>query len=714
MSSVLLEHNRTAYEAVCACFKRTGKAAVIHPTGTGKSFIAFCLCADHPQSAVLWLAPSQYIYETQKENWRKAGGSELSNIRFCTYARLMLLGDEEIAQMTPDYIVLDEFHRCGARQWGQGVERLLNHYPYARLLGLSATHIRYLDHQRDMAKELFDDSIASQMTLGEAIVRGILHPPKYVLSVYSLQESFGAYEQRVHLAKSTAVQEAAGKELEALRRALKQAQGMEEIFDRHMTDPYGKYLVFCAGYEHMQEMVNVAPQWFQKVDPAPRIYSVYAKEPQTSRAFAEFKSDTSRHLKLLFCIDMLNEGIHVEDVSGVILLWPTVSPVIYKQQIGRALSANQKKDAVIFDVVLNIENLTSIGAVEEEMQAALAHCQSLGREREIVHRHFQILDETADCLRLFARLEGTLNASWDLMYEAACQYYQTHGHLEIPKRYRTEKGLSLGAWLNTQRRVYAGKAPGLLNQEQIDRLNQIAMRWDDAAERAWEKNYAAAESYYRTHGHLLCGAREKVNGVALGQWLAQMRLCKKKTAGRALKPERERALNRIGMVWDVHAYLWEQSYEAARQYYQEYGNLDVPGNYVTENGIRLGAWIHRMRSARQKLLELPSNEQNNPTAIREEQIARLDQIGMIWESRRETAWEEAYQAARSYWQKYGNLKVPAAFVTEEGCRLGKWLRRQRETRHTLSEEQKRKLNQLGMIWGKSRGSEEKAAEEAEK
>lgn len=702
MSPVLFEHNRTAYEAVCSCFARTGKAAVIHPTGTGKSFIAFCLCADHPQSTILWLAPSQYIYETQKENWRRAGGGELSNICFCTYVKLMLLGEEEIAQRMPDYIVLDEFHRCGAKQWGQGVKRLLKHFPHAKLLGLSATNIRYLDHQRDMAKELFDNSIASQMTLGEAIVRGILHPPKYILSVYSLQKSFRQYEQRVRLAKSTAVQEAAGKELEALRRALEQSEGLEETFYRHMTDPCGKYLVFCAGYEHMQEMIQKAPQWFQKVDSAPRIYSVYAKEPETSQAFAKFKSDTSRHLKLLFCIDMLNEGIHVEDVSGVILLRPTVSPVIYKQQIGRALSASQKKDAVIFDVVLNIENLTSIGAVEEEMQAALAHCQSFGREREIVHRQFRILDETADCLRLFAQLEGTLNASWDLMYEAASQYYQTHGHLEVPKRYQTQNGLSLGAWINTQRRVYAGKIPGLLDEKQVERLNRIAMRWDDAAERAWERNYAEAENYYRTHGHLLCGAREQVNGVALGQWLAQMRLCKKKTANRTLKPERERALNRIGMVWDVPAYLWEQSYEAALVYYQEYGNLDVPANYVTEDGIRLGAWINKMRSARQKRLDAVPNGQTEKSALSEAQIARLDQIGMIWDSRRDTAWEESYEAARNYWQKHGNLKVPAAFVTEEGYCLGKWLRRQREAQNTLSEERKQKLNQLGMIWQKSR------------
>ena len=84
----------------------------------------------------------------------------------------------------PTLIVLDEFHRAGAVQWGLGVQRLLAAYPSATILGLTATNVRYLDGQRDMAQELFDGHIASEMTLGEAIVRGILPAPKYVLSIF--------------------------------------------------------------------------------------------------------------------------------------------------------------------------------------------------------------------------------------------------------------------------------------------------------------------------------------------------------------------------------------------------------------------------------------------------------------------------------------------------------------------------------------------------
>ncbi len=82
MAVSLFPHNRTAYENVCAMLEKTGKAAVIHPTGTGKSFIGFQYAAEHPQTKVLWLAPSEYIFRTQMENWFSAAGDALPNVTF--------------------------------------------------------------------------------------------------------------------------------------------------------------------------------------------------------------------------------------------------------------------------------------------------------------------------------------------------------------------------------------------------------------------------------------------------------------------------------------------------------------------------------------------------------------------------------------------------------------------------------------------------------
>ena len=80
MAVSLFPHNQTAYENVCAMLEKTGKAAVIHPTGTGKSFIGFKYAEDHPQEKILWLAPSEYIFKTQLENWFSACGTPLPRV----------------------------------------------------------------------------------------------------------------------------------------------------------------------------------------------------------------------------------------------------------------------------------------------------------------------------------------------------------------------------------------------------------------------------------------------------------------------------------------------------------------------------------------------------------------------------------------------------------------------------------------------------------
>ncbi len=68
MAISLYPHNEAAYRAVTAMLTETGKACVIHPTGTGKSFIGFRYCEDHPEQSALWLSPSEYIFKTQCEN----------------------------------------------------------------------------------------------------------------------------------------------------------------------------------------------------------------------------------------------------------------------------------------------------------------------------------------------------------------------------------------------------------------------------------------------------------------------------------------------------------------------------------------------------------------------------------------------------------------------------------------------------------------------
>ena len=695
MAISLFPHNETAYNAAISMMEETGKAAIVHPTGTGKSFIGFKLCEDNPNKKICWLSPSEYIFKTQLENLSAvSNGYAPNNIAFFTYARLMNLSAEEIGDIKTDFIVLDEFHRAGAEEWGKGVQRLLKCYDNRPILGLSATNVRYLDNQRDMASELFDGNIASYMTLGEAIVRGILNAPKYVLSVYSCRKSLKKYEERVKRQKSKATRDAAEEYLEKLRRALEKADGLNEVFEKHITEKSGKYIVFCSDYEHLCEMTEKVPEWFGGIDGNPHVYKAYSDDPATDKAFADFKADDSGHLKLLFCIDMLNEGVHVDDVSGVILLRPTVSPIIYKQQIGRALSASKKTHPVIFDIVLNIENLYSIGAIEDEMQVATAYYRSHGEWDKIAVDSFRIYDEVKECRLLFNRLNDTLSASWETMYAVAKRYFEAHGDLEVEMRYITEEGYSLGSWLGTQRKVYAGKVNGILTDKQIEKLNAIGMRWENVKDLRWEKNYAAAKEYYKEHGDLLPKVNDKAyRSVKLGSWISQLRTYRKSGICSAyLTGERIKMLDEIGMAWDVPDYLFEKNYAALLEYYKENGNADVPSYYVTADGLKLGMWVCNIRNRLKGV--------GKGAELTEEQKKRLDELGFPWEGTFRNTWNKNYEAACKYKKKYGDLKIPVAYVSENGIKLGTWFRHQMDIGERLPAEKKEKLLALGVSFVK--------------
>ena len=693
MVITLYPHNQSAYDAACTMLADTGKAAVVHPTGTGKSFIAFKLCEDHPDARICWLSPSEYIFKTQQENLMACGADVPQNITFYTYAKLVLLSEAELAAIKPDYIILDEFHRCGAEIWGQGVARLLSMYKDIPVLGLSATNIRYLDNRRDMADELFDGNIASEMTLGEAIVRGILNPPTYVTSVFAYRQDLQKWKNRARKAKNKAVRDKAETIIEKLHQALENAEGLDVIFSKHITDRTGKYLVFCANLEHMNKMKANVSKWFSAIDEKPHIYTAYADDPATEQEFHDFKNDTSNHLKLLFCIDMLNEGVHVEDVSGVILFRPTVSPIVYKQQIGRALSASKSKEPVIFDIVNNIENLYSIGTIQKEMQEAVSYYRDRGEDKQIQNEHFKLIDEVHDAKVLFDNLNETLSASWELMYAKAKQYYKQNKHLNIPRRYKTEDGYSLGNWIFTQRKVYAGTQYGNLSEDRIKKLEAIGMVWDNIRDLSWQRYYQEAELYAKEHNNLNVKATYITkSGVKLGSWLSNLRTYKKNNIQQNyLTKERIEALNKLGMVWDVPDYLWEQNYAACVEYHREHGDLDIPSGYVSKDGLKIGAWVRRQRSLRQGKAV--------GTELTKEQIQRLDAIGMAWADKYSRAWESAYEEAKAYYEEYGDLDVPTHYVTSSGFKLGKWIANRRaKGRKGISKTKCKQLDAIGMIW----------------
>ncbi|OHB68444.1 MAG: hypothetical protein A2V70_11145 [Planctomycetes bacterium RBG_13_63_9] len=456
----LYPHNQRTYDEIQQRWQQANRVAVVQPTGTGKS-VLIARVMSMPEFAgnrTLVLAPSRPILGQLRSKLPWA----LSSTKFMTYARAKNLSDAEADAIAPKLIVLDEMHRCGAQEWGKGVHRLLDRHPHAPVLGTTATPIRYLDNCRDMASELFRGNVAGNVSLAQAIVRRILPMPNYICALYTVDEEVRELEGRIDQSR---LDDSSKHQLEeqavAARIDWERSAGAPKVLAKHVSDGLSKFMVFCKNKVHLDAMEEQVRSWFQKALKKPRVsYRVVSDDPDSTTNFARFRDASDpKKVHLLFCIDMLNEGVHIDDVSGVILLRPTESPIVFYQQIGRCIQVGLKHVPLIFDFV---NNFRSIRATDFQVDLERANREERRRradcglpERPIA---VSISDETRDFVRLLEAIEDRISPK-----ELACrrteQFCKRYRSLRnLPKqRSRNPEEAADAAWLSQMRHAKQGK-----------------------------------------------------------------------------------------------------------------------------------------------------------------------------------------------------------------------------------------------------------------
>ena len=210
------------------------------------------------------------------------------------------------------------------------------------------------------------------------------------------------------------------------------------------------------------------------------------------------------------------------------------------------------------------------------------------------------------------------------MYACAQKYYECHGHLDVPRRFKTDEGYALGNWIFTQRKIYRGEQFGSLDETRIKKLEDIGMYWGSIRDLSWKRYYAAAERYYNEHGNLETKVHDVTDdGVDIGAWICRLRTYRKSGIQQSyLTKERIALLDRIGMIWDVPDYLWEENFSECMEYYRSHGNLKIPCSYCSPKGLKIGMWIRKQRTLR--------SGKGAGLKLTDDQIRRLDSIGMEW------------------------------------------------------------------------------------
>ena len=688
MSMTLNPVNEAAFQKAVQSLETLNRAAVFHPTGTGKSCIAWKVVEAHPQTTFFWLvAGAQRLALRQAELTRYNGGTLPGNVRFCDCEKLAAATPEQwvrLGEQKPGCIVLDCYHELSAVCWAQSVQKLLRMCPQAKVLGLGVPNGAPVCAA---AQELFADCIVSHMTVAEAMAAGTMPVPSaYAALLWPQEEELATLRARIKNLCMPKGDTSLRVQYEELSWSLRQVENLTVLLPRLLSDTSGHYLVLFESAAYQEKLGTELEQLLRTVDPAVRFYAADHACFADSAAVETFLSDTAPGPKVLLCVNAPGVQQPLEGLAGVILVRQSSLMSTFKQMLCRALVAAGSRSVPVFDLVAQFEGLGNGRTLQRDCTEAMTRAGS----KTPGFRQERPMQQT---YRLYGKLRREMEARWEVLCQAAADASAKEGTLELPRSYTIHSGVPVGKWLELQRQVQAGQRPGRLTAEQAAKLEKLGIRWNHRLEAAWEKGFASAQKYRTEHGDLLVPVRYRdKNDFALGEWIVYNR---QRYLGGNLTQNRIERLEAIGMVWSTSNDLWEQNYAAATQYYLEHGDLEVPIKYETTSGFGLGVWLGAQRAAH-KAGELP-----------QEQVERLDALGMDWTNRNDRKWMSLYDVAAAYYHEHGNLNVPSEYVTPDGVLLGKWVARQRyaylnpdRSSARVTPERKALLDKLGMVWEK--------------
>ena len=232
-----------------------------------------------------------------------------------------------------DYIVVDEFHHSVNNQY----LRIVEYFRPKFLLGLTATPER-MDGKN--IYEICDYNVPYEISLQEAINKGILVPFHY----------YGIYDDtdysKIHIVR--------GKydEKELNETYIGNVHRHDLIYKYYCKYGSKRALGFCCSRQHAEEM---AGEFCKRGIPSVAVYSNAAGAYSENREIAIEKLFKGE-IKVIFSVDMFNEGVDIPSVDMVMFLRPTESPIVFLQQLGRGLRRSRGKEYLnVLDFIGNYE-----------------------------------------------------------------------------------------------------------------------------------------------------------------------------------------------------------------------------------------------------------------------------------------------------------------------------------------------------------------------
>lgn len=754
---ILKENNKQPYIDLVMDIEKYGRACAIHTTYKEKMYLALKWLNDNIQEPFTYIAPNKAMlnqfmdlilihyfkdaYYSLKDldikdkvvMIRDLFGNE--NLNFFTYYNLNKMEDNEMEQLNIKKVVLYDFYLAGAEKWSESIFRFLKAHKDCQLMGLSSVSVRHED-KKDMVELLFNGRISTQIDLSEAIEKKILPFPKMVYGIYSFKPIIDSLERRLNernIIDEKVIKEIKEKIAEA-RKLIGDCDGVEEIFKQYLSSN-GKFVVCCSSIKDMKEKMEECEHWVKdgiKV----KVYGISTDEnyKENIRQIEQFENESFDGIQLLFCVNMLNEGIYVKNVNGVIMLRNTRSMTLFLQQLGSVLAMNNNDSPWVFTLFDNRD------LMRKEMERFRAFAKGIdtgdmGNEKY----GFAI---QASLLNIVDYLETTLAyyTSSKIRYDIFQEYCKDEKHKTLANVKTNEifvyngKPLNIGNMLSVIRFQYYLRTDNVtssrlhpLSDEEVKEYEAMGVVWRKHEVRTYEEKLEILKQYCQIdeEGNVkvslaTISSDDEYDGYAIGSWIDMFRqayanreLPKEKWRGHRipLTDDEVRHLEELGMVWKM-VYTFEEKLEILKEYCDEKEKTLADVDKNDSYGIYpIGKWIELFRR-KYVIRNLPKEKWlDGESPLTDEQVKVLEKMGMVW--KKQYTFEEKMVILKKYCQdEETTLASIKGGLIYKGFPIGGWKatfktaykyrnvpKEKRTCQLTpLSDAEVKQLEDLGMDW----------------